>query len=59
MIFREILALGKSFVSTGILLIILSAIFSSSIHVLSNTLGDYAYFTILIGIILTIVGSKK
>jgi hypothetical protein len=58
MIFREIFALGRSFISTGILLIILSAIFYSN-QSLFNTLGNYAYFSLLTGIILLIIGSKK
>jgi len=59
MIFRELLALGKSLISTSIILIILSAIFYSSRTNLSNILGNYAYFALLIGVILAIIGGRR
>jgi len=50
---------GRAFILTGIIELILSAIFYSNKQILSLILGNYSYFCLLIGTIIIGVSSTK
>jgi|GEM_PF-910736 hypothetical protein len=50
--------IGRSFVITGIVELILSSLFYSSKHILSTILGNYSYFCLLFGVIIIILSFK-
>ncbi|ABP95498.1 hypothetical protein MsedC_1358 [Metallosphaera sedula] len=57
MIRYELTYLGRAFVASSIILLLLSAIFFMSDQDLSNTMGDFTYFFLVIGVLL--VGAGK
>ncbi|MEM1621098.1 MAG: hypothetical protein QXJ30_04220, partial [Metallosphaera sp.] len=52
----ELTYLGRALVASSIILLLLSAIFFTSNQDLSNTMGDFTYFFLVIGVILVGVG---